>query len=86
MSTWSGVPAMTFTMGHVALGRQGVPAEAEGSEILLPALLRLFGRHAWALPRPLDRILPGVRSATPEEALRRSSPSAVTFAAVGAFV
>jgi RND superfamily putative drug exporter len=29
--------------------------------ILLPALLRVFGRHAWALPRPLDRILPAVR-------------------------
>jgi RND superfamily putative drug exporter len=29
--------------------------------VLLPALLRLFGRHAWALPRPLDRILPAVR-------------------------
>jgi RND superfamily putative drug exporter len=29
--------------------------------ILLPALLRLFGRHALALPRPLNRILPAVR-------------------------
>jgi RND superfamily putative drug exporter len=29
--------------------------------VLLPALLRLFGRHAWALPRWLDRILPNVR-------------------------
>ena len=29
--------------------------------VLLPALLRLFGRHAWALPHPLGRILPNVR-------------------------
>ena len=29
--------------------------------VLLPALMRLFGRHAWALPRWLDRILPNVR-------------------------
>jgi putative drug exporter of the RND superfamily len=29
--------------------------------VLLPTLLRLFGRHAWALPRWLDRILPAVR-------------------------
>jgi putative drug exporter of the RND superfamily len=29
--------------------------------VLLPALLRVFGRHAWALPRWLDRILPNVR-------------------------
>jgi RND superfamily putative drug exporter len=29
--------------------------------VLLPALLRLFGRHAWALPRPLGRLLPNVR-------------------------
>ena len=29
--------------------------------VLLPALMRLFGRHAWALPRWLDRILPDVR-------------------------
>jgi putative drug exporter of the RND superfamily len=29
--------------------------------VLLPSLLRLFGRHAWALPRWLDRILPDVR-------------------------
>ena len=29
--------------------------------VLLPALLRAFGRHAWALPRWLDRILPNVR-------------------------
>ena len=29
--------------------------------VLLPALLRAFGRHAWALPRGLDRILPDVR-------------------------
>jgi RND superfamily putative drug exporter len=29
--------------------------------VLLPALLRAFGRHAWALPRWLDRILPDVR-------------------------
>jgi RND superfamily putative drug exporter len=31
--------------------------------VLLPALLRLFGRHAWALPRWLERILPNVRFA-----------------------
>jgi RND superfamily putative drug exporter len=29
--------------------------------VLLPTLLRVFGRHAWALPRWLDRILPDVR-------------------------
>ena len=29
--------------------------------VLLPAVLRAFGRHAWALPRWLDRILPDVR-------------------------
>jgi putative drug exporter of the RND superfamily len=29
--------------------------------VLLPALLRAFGRHAWALPRWLDRVLPNVR-------------------------
>jgi RND superfamily putative drug exporter len=29
--------------------------------VLLPALLRVFGRHAWALPRWLGRILPDVR-------------------------
>jgi putative drug exporter of the RND superfamily len=29
--------------------------------VLIPTLLRLFGRHAWALPRWLDRVLPDVR-------------------------
>jgi RND superfamily putative drug exporter len=29
--------------------------------VLLPALLRMFGRHAWALPRWMDRALPNVR-------------------------
>ena len=29
--------------------------------VLLPALMRAFGRHAWALPRRLDRVLPAVR-------------------------
>jgi putative drug exporter of the RND superfamily len=29
--------------------------------VLLPALLRLFGRHAWALPRWMDWVLPDVR-------------------------
>ena len=29
--------------------------------VLLPALMRAFGRHAWALPPWLDRILPNVR-------------------------
>jgi putative drug exporter of the RND superfamily len=29
--------------------------------VLLPALLRLFGRHAWALPGWMDRALPDVR-------------------------
>jgi putative drug exporter of the RND superfamily len=29
--------------------------------VLLPALLRAFGRHAWALPRWMDRVLPNVR-------------------------
>ncbi len=29
--------------------------------ILIPTLLRVFGRHAWALPRWLDRILPDIR-------------------------
>jgi RND superfamily putative drug exporter len=29
--------------------------------VLIPTLLRVFGRHAWALPRWLRRILPDVR-------------------------
>ncbi|MFL5841808.1 MAG: MMPL family transporter, partial [Thermoleophilaceae bacterium] len=29
--------------------------------VLLPTLLRVFGRHAWAVPRALNRILPDVR-------------------------
>ena len=29
--------------------------------VLLPALMRLFGRHAWALPSGLGRLLPAVR-------------------------
>jgi RND superfamily putative drug exporter len=29
--------------------------------ILIPTLLRVFGRHAWALPRWLRRLLPDVR-------------------------
>jgi RND superfamily putative drug exporter len=29
--------------------------------VLIPTLLRVFGRHAWALPRWLDRILPDIR-------------------------
>jgi RND superfamily putative drug exporter len=29
--------------------------------VLIPTLLRLFGRHAWALPRWLARLLPDVR-------------------------
>jgi RND superfamily putative drug exporter len=29
--------------------------------VLIPTLLRVFGRHAWALPRWLDRLLPDVR-------------------------
>jgi putative drug exporter of the RND superfamily len=29
--------------------------------ILIPTLLRVFGRHAWALPRLLHRILPDIR-------------------------
>jgi putative drug exporter of the RND superfamily len=29
--------------------------------VLLPALMRAFGRHAWALPRRLERVLPAVR-------------------------
>ena len=29
--------------------------------VLIPTLLRVFGRHAWALPRWLDRLLPNVR-------------------------
>ena len=29
--------------------------------VLIPTLLRLFGRRAWALPRWLDRLLPDVR-------------------------
>jgi len=28
--------------------------------VLLPVLLRLTGKHAWALPRWLDRVLPKV--------------------------
>ena len=33
--------------------------------LLLPALLRAFGRHAWAVPRRLDRMLPAVRFGHP---------------------
>jgi RND superfamily putative drug exporter len=29
--------------------------------VLMPTLLRVFGRYAWAQPRWLDRILPDVR-------------------------
>jgi putative drug exporter of the RND superfamily len=29
--------------------------------VLIPTLLRVFGRYAWALPRWLDRLLPDVR-------------------------
>jgi RND superfamily putative drug exporter len=29
--------------------------------VLMPVLLRLLGRHAWAQPRWLDRVLPDVR-------------------------
>lgn len=29
--------------------------------VLIPTLLRVFGRHAWARPRWLDRLLPNVR-------------------------
>ncbi len=29
--------------------------------VLLPALMRAFGRHAWAVPRRLERMLPPVR-------------------------
>jgi RND superfamily putative drug exporter len=29
--------------------------------VLMPTLLRVFGHHAWALPRWLDRILPDIR-------------------------
>jgi len=29
--------------------------------VLLPVLLRLLGKWAWYLPRPLDRLLPDVR-------------------------
>jgi putative drug exporter of the RND superfamily len=29
--------------------------------VLIPTLLRVFGRHAWALPRWLERLLPDVR-------------------------
>ena len=29
--------------------------------VLIPTLLRVFGRFAWALPRWLDRLLPDVR-------------------------
>ncbi|HSB39636.1 MAG TPA: MMPL family transporter [Gaiellaceae bacterium] len=29
--------------------------------VLIPTLLRVFGRHAWSLPRWLDRVLPDVR-------------------------
>ena len=33
----------------------------ECSLVLMPVLLRLFGRAAWALPRWLERLLPDVR-------------------------
>jgi len=29
--------------------------------VLIPTLLRVFGRYAWARPRWLDRILPDIR-------------------------
>jgi RND superfamily putative drug exporter len=29
--------------------------------LLVPVLLRLLGRWAWWLPKPLDRLLPDVR-------------------------
>ncbi len=29
--------------------------------VLIPTLLRVFGRYAWARPRWLDRILPNIR-------------------------
>jgi putative drug exporter of the RND superfamily len=29
--------------------------------VLIPTLLRILGRRAWALPRWLDRLLPDVR-------------------------
>jgi RND superfamily putative drug exporter len=29
--------------------------------VLIPTLLRVFGRRAWALPRWLHRVLPDVR-------------------------
>ena len=29
--------------------------------VLIPTLLRVFGRYAWARPRWLDRLLPNVR-------------------------
>ena len=29
--------------------------------LLVPVLLRLLGRWAWYLPKPLDRLLPDVR-------------------------
>jgi putative drug exporter of the RND superfamily len=29
--------------------------------LLLPVMLRLLGRWAWYLPRPLDRLLPEIR-------------------------
>ena len=33
--------------------------------VLIPTLLRVFGRYAWARPRWLDRLLPDVRFGTP---------------------
>lgn len=29
--------------------------------VLMPVLLRVMGRRAWAVPRRLDRLLPDVR-------------------------
>jgi RND superfamily putative drug exporter len=29
--------------------------------LLLPVMLRLLGRWAWYMPKPLDRLLPDVR-------------------------
>jgi RND superfamily putative drug exporter len=29
--------------------------------VLMPVMLRLLGKHAWVLPRWLDRVLPDVR-------------------------
>jgi RND superfamily putative drug exporter len=45
--------------------------------VLMPVLLRLLGRAAWAVPRPLGRLLPDVRFGHAEAPSTPSRPPAV---------